>query len=108
MREESKDAATGVQIEVIPWLTDLLEEHGSGRARWREGIEPGDTVGALIARLHRSHARLAEAVFNLEEGHLTGLVNLLLNDRALELAGGVDAVLRDGDRLTLIPAYAGG
>ncbi|MCL5960612.1 MAG: MoaD/ThiS family protein [Chloroflexi bacterium] len=95
-------------IEIVPWLTDLLQERRSGRAQWRMEIRPQESVRGLLVRLHESHPRLAQAVYSLDEDRVTGLVNLLLNDRALELAGGLDAQLHDGDRVVLVPAYAGG
>lgn len=97
-----------VNIELIPWLTDLLDQPQSRRVSWKEEISQEESVRCLLSRLHHSYPRLMAAVYSVEYGRLTGRVNLILNDRALELAGGLDATLREGDRLVLVPAYTGG
>ncbi len=106
--EEAGESAEVVEIEVIPWLTDLLESRSSGRVRWREQIRAGETVRGLLLRLHESQPRLAAAVYDRDEARFAGRAHIIVNNRSLELAGGPDARLRDGDQLTLIPAYVGG
>ena len=97
-----------VTIEVIPWLTDFLDGRVSGRASWQEEVPVGSTVRELLGRLYATQPKLAATTYDRHGRDLTGRVNLILNDRLLELAGGLDAVLTDHDRLTLVPAYAGG
>ena len=97
-----------VTVEVIPWLTDYVDVKVSGRASWQEEMPTGSTVRDLLFQLHARHPKLAATTYDRDGRELTGHVNLIFNDRLLELAGGLDAVLTEHDRLTLVPAYAGG
>lgn len=97
-----------ITIEVIPWLTDYLDPKPSGRASWDEDVSPGATVRDALLQLFSTRTKLAAVSYDRQTADLTSVVNLALNDRLLELVGGLDAALAEGDRLTLIPAYAGG
>ena len=97
-----------ITVEVIPWLTDYLAPRPTGRAAWEEEIPAGATVRDALVQLFATRPKLATVTYDHQTTDLTGVVNLALNDRLLELAGGLNASLADGDRLTLIPAYAGG
>ncbi|MBI2953281.1 MAG: MoaD/ThiS family protein [Chloroflexi bacterium] len=108
MHKSPHPASIEIEIEVIPWLTELLDPPRAQRVKWREEIALGDPVCALLAVLNRSCPRLASAVYDPQAARLTGNAHIILNDRALELVGGLDALLHDGDRLVLVPAYVGG
>ncbi len=97
-----------IEVEIVPWLTDLLDQPRSGRIKWREEIDQAEPVRSFLIRMHQSYPQLAATMYSIEETRLTGRVNIILNDRALELIGGIDAPLQDGDRLILVPAYTGG
>jgi adenylyltransferase/sulfurtransferase len=62
-----------------------------------------EVLGALEARHPGLGARLLDG-----QGALRRHVNLFLNEDDLRGLGGLDAPVRDGDRLTVIPAMAGG
>ena len=54
-------------------------------------------IDERYALLYDAHAQL-----------LPEHVEVVLNDRVLDLQGGLDAVLHPGDTLTFLPAHAGG
>ena len=97
-----------VRIEVIPWLTSLLGSVASGRVILEERLPPGATVRRVLVRLGEEHPSLGNVLFDRDTGTLGWQVSVVLNDRLLELAGGLDAELRDGDTVTLLPAFQGG
>jgi molybdopterin converting factor small subunit len=62
-----------------------------------------DLLNALVAR-DNQYAHL----FDATTGRLPEHIEAVLNDRVLELQGGMSAPLKPGDVLTFIPAHAGG
>jgi molybdopterin converting factor small subunit len=68
---------------------------------------PGDHVGEFLARAvaHESGLLL---LFDPSAAHLPEHVEVVLNDRLLDLQGGLDAELHPGDVLSFLPAHAGG
>jgi molybdopterin converting factor small subunit len=66
-----------------------------------------ETVVDTLAALVRSDARYAH-LFDAATQTLPEHVEIVLNDRVLDLQGGLSAVLHDGDTLTFLPAHAGG
>jgi molybdopterin converting factor small subunit len=60
-----------------------------------------------LSRLVNADERYA-LLFDAQAQLLPEHVEVVLNDRVLDLQGGLDAVLRPGDTLTFLPAHAGG
>ncbi|MFH1140340.1 MAG: MoaD/ThiS family protein [Chloroflexota bacterium] len=99
---------TRIRLEVIPWLTRAFGAPGPGRLVREEEVEAGATVRDLFDRLASQYQGFAELVFDRHNQQLTGLVSVILNDRILELQGGLDTTFADGDTILLLPAYSGG
>ena len=70
-------------------------------------LESGSSVAQVLTRLVKADARYA-LLFDADEQSLPEHVEVVLNDRVLDLQGGLDAVLKPGDVLTFLPAHAGG
>jgi molybdopterin synthase sulfur carrier subunit len=66
----------------------------------------GATLTALITDLDAQYAGLAERL--LENGALRRFINIYINDEDVRFLGGLDAPLKDGDSVTILPAVAGG
>ncbi len=47
-------------------------------------------------------------LYDAQHQRLTEYVDVVLNDRLLDLQGGLDAALSPGDVLLFLPAHAGG
>ena len=60
-----------------------------------------------LSELVASDPRYAH-LFDRESQTLPEHVEVVLNDRVLDLQGGVNAALKRGDVLTFLPAHAGG
>jgi adenylyltransferase/sulfurtransferase len=67
----------------------------------------GATVGEVLAQVARTHPRLGARLLD-EAGHVRRYVGLFLGDEEVRELGGLAAPVRDGDRLSLVPAIAGG
>ena len=66
----------------------------------------GATLGALITDLDALYVGLGERL--LENGALRRFINIYINDEDVRFLGGLDAPLKDGDSVTILPAVAGG
>lgn len=67
----------------------------------------GKTVKEVIENLVKKYPELKPHILD-QNGEVRRFVNLFLNDRDIRFLGGVNAEVKDGDQLALIPAIAGG
>ncbi len=70
-------------------------------------LESAATVGAAVEELSRRFPGLRERLLD-DKGNLRRYVNLFRNDTDVRSAGGLTAALSEGDRLSVVPAIAGG
>ena len=66
----------------------------------------GATLSAVIADLDAKYVGLGERL--LENGALRCFINVYINDEDVRFLGGLDAPIKDGDSITVLPAVAGG
>jgi molybdopterin converting factor small subunit len=99
-----------VTLELRGALADRLAQLGQRRGTRtliHAATSPGTTVGELLERLARADERYG-LLFDVPTGRLPEHVEVVLNDRVLDLQGGLAARLQPGDVLTFLPAHAGG
>jgi molybdopterin converting factor small subunit len=107
---EKGAAVAEVTLEFRGFLAERLAALGSRRGTRTVAqlpIRPGATVAHLLADLVTRDERYA-LLFDAAERRLPEHVEVVLNDRVLDLQGGLDAALTEGDVLTFLPAHAGG
>ncbi len=66
----------------------------------------GANLGALIADLDANYPGIGERL--LENGALRRFINVYVNDEDVRFLGSLDAQVKDGDSVTILPADAGG
>ena len=66
----------------------------------------GANLGALIADLDANYPGIGERL--LEDGSLRRFINVYINDEDVRFLGSLDAQVKDGDSVTILPAVAGG
>jgi len=97
-------------LELHGFLADRLATLGTRRGT-RTLIQapatPGEHVGTLLSRLVAGDDRLG-LLYEADKQRLPEHVEVVLNDRLLDLRGGLEAELEPGDVLTFLPAHAGG
>ena len=76
----------------------------TGGAKSVEGS--GSTLSDLLSDLESRHGGLRERL--MDDGGLRRFVNVYLNDEDVRFLGGLDAPVKDGDTVTVLPAVAGG
>jgi adenylyltransferase/sulfurtransferase len=97
-----------VTLEVLSWLTPAFETDQRARLKLEQEVDPGATMRDLFKQLADQYPKLKGVIYDPDDGALTGQVSIIFNNRVLELAGGLDAKIQDGDSVVLLPAYAGG
>jgi MoaD family protein len=66
----------------------------------------GKTLSQLISSLDANFPGLGERL--LENGELRRFINIYINDEDVRFMGGLNANLKAGDSVTILPAVAGG
>jgi molybdopterin converting factor small subunit len=97
-----------VKLEVLSWLTPAFETDQRARLKLEQEVESGATMRDLFKQLADQFPKLQGLIYDPDDGALTGQVSIIFNNRVLELAGGLDAKIQNGDSVVLLPAYAGG
>jgi adenylyltransferase/sulfurtransferase len=67
----------------------------------------GATVGEVLRQVARAYPRLGDRLLD-EAGEVRRYIGVFLGDEEVRALGGMAAAVRDGDRLWLVPAIAGG
>ena len=66
----------------------------------------GSTLAEVITDLDTQYAGLGERL--LENGSLRRFINVYVNDEDVRFLGSLEAQIKDGDSITILPAVAGG
>ncbi|MFY7897885.1 MAG: MoaD/ThiS family protein [Candidatus Planktophila sp.] len=66
----------------------------------------GSTLSAVISSLDAQYAGIGERL--LENGALRRFINVYINDEDVRFLGSLEAPIKDGDSITILPAVAGG
>ena len=66
----------------------------------------GATLSAVISNLDSQYAGIGERL--LENGSLRRFINVYINDEDVRFLGGLEAPVKAGDSVTILPAVAGG
>ncbi len=66
----------------------------------------GSTLSAVISNLDGQYAGIGERL--LEDGALRRFINVYINDEDVRFLGSLEAEVKDGDSITILPAVAGG
>jgi molybdopterin synthase sulfur carrier subunit len=67
----------------------------------------GATIKAVLDDLEANHPGIAGQLYNAD-GSLHRFVNVYLNDEDIRFLGALDAEVREGDVVAILPAVAGG
>jgi MoaD family protein len=84
-------------------IPTILRTHTGGQ----KSVEAsGGTLAEVIEDLETSHGGLKARL--VKEGSLHRFVNVYVNDEDVRFSGGLEAAVKDGDTVTILPAVAGG
>ena len=97
-----------IRVEVMPWLSELLNASVARKAEMEESLEDGVTLRELLRQLCERHNGFGRMVFDRANDRLTGHAEVAVNGLLSDLAGGLDDPLHEGDIVTFIPGISGG
>lgn len=90
---------TAIEVRIPTILRPYTKEQKVVAAR-------GQTLSDIIADLDHQYPGIGERL--LEHGALRRFINLYVNDEDVRFLGGLDAPVKNGDSITILPAVAGG
>ncbi|MFQ6040904.1 MAG: MoaD/ThiS family protein [Candidatus Poribacteria bacterium] len=94
-----------VEVRITSWLGDVFLGQESKNLTLQ--IEADDTIIDLLNKLVAEDKCPSDVLFNAE-GRLRGYVRIIINGRFMELLDGLKTKLHNGDKVMLLPNYAGG
>jgi MoaD family protein len=85
-------------------LPAILRKHTGGEAK----VEvQGSTIRELLANLESAYPGVTGNVV-AEDGGLHRFINVYVNDEDVRYLGALDAPIKEGDTVSILPAIAGG
>jgi molybdopterin converting factor small subunit len=96
-----------IRLEILPWLSRAFEGEGAGRVVLERPIGEGARVRDVLDQLVADYPSFAAILYD-PDGGLARHVSVIVNNRLYELAGGLEARVRPGDTVSLLPAFSGG
>lgn len=101
-----------VTVEIWLWLGQALgadfESPSEMRSLKKEAIEEGTTICQLLGSLATRYPPIAQIVFDRRAERLYPHVVVNYNDHVISPHIVHDKVLKDGDKITILPVYGGG
>jgi len=101
-----------VTIEILMWLGkelgDDFESPSEMRSIKEVCVEEGVTIRQLLANLAARYCAIAHRIFDQQTKSMYTDVVVIYNDMVISPYVVHEQILRDGDKITIFPAYAGG
>lgn len=101
-----------ITIELWLWLGEELKGDFELRSEMcsarEEVIEEGISIGDLLTRLADRYHPIAQKIFDKREKRVCPNLVVTYNDRVISPHSVLEQVLKDGDKITIIPMYTGG
>jgi len=101
-----------VTIELWLWLGGELkgdfESPSEMRSIREEVVEEGTSIGDLLHSLANRYHPIRQRVFDIEDRRLRTDVVVTHNDRVTHPQTVLEQILKDGDKITIMPLYTGG
>ncbi len=91
-----------MKVKIFATLRQLV-----GAKEIEVGLEGGDTVGSVVARLVADYPVLEEHILD-DEGNLEAYINVFVNRRSIRFLDGLNTSLSEDDVLAIFPPVAGG
>ena len=97
-----------VRIEVFAWLTRYVGGDGGGRLFFTEEFDAGESLQTVVRRLTRRFPELDHVLWDVDSGQIGASVEIIVNDTFLGITHTLNSEVKDGDMITLLPAWDGG
>lgn len=101
-----------VTIELWLWLGEQLkgdfESPSAMRSLREEVVEEGTTIGDLLDKLANRFEPIGKQVFDIQQHRLLETLIATYNEQVISPDNFYQQILRDGDKITILPVYTGG
>lgn len=97
-----------ITIKLLSWLGEKAAKGAAGTLEVKLILNKGDTVSHILQRLEEDMPLLSGIITDPDHHMLQPDIGLIINDRLFDLAGGYDALLKEGDILLIFPAFSEG
>jgi len=97
-----------VVVEIVAWLTDHFDYAGEGRLVFNETVTQGTTVTGLVYILGNRYPAFGKEALEEWGKKLSGNIAVILNGSVVSSPAELDTQLKQGDVVTLLPAFVGG
>ncbi|MBM3264176.1 MAG: MoaD/ThiS family protein [candidate division Zixibacteria bacterium] len=67
----------------------------------------GDTIGAILQNMDASYPGIRERICD-DSGSVKRFINIYVNEEDIRFLQGTATQVKDGDRIAIVPAIAGG
>lgn len=85
-------------------LPTIMRKHADGSPSVQA---EGANLSALLADLEAKHPGITKNILS-EDGGLHRFINIYINDEDVRYLGSLDAEIKEGDVISILPAVAGG
>lgn len=93
--------------EVEVRVPTILRTYTKGAADVRVAVDDPATLGDVVAALDAAHPGIGARVLD-DAGNIRRFVNVYLDDDDVRFADGLGTPVKDGSKVSVIPAVAGG
>ena len=97
-----------ITIDIWSSVSHLFEFETRKRHSWEMEVEEGTTLAGVLEKLARDNPGFAKTMYKPGSNDPSGSVTVVINERLPELLDGFRTIMGEGDRITLVQAYAGG
>ena len=97
-----------IRLRILPWFSNLIAGEKSGELRFDFSLSEGSTFQDLLLAISSQRSDIAAILCDQDGGQVKYNAVVVINDRVIELVGGNQTLLRDGDVIMVMPAYSGG
>ncbi len=98
-----------IKLEIRPWLSDLInEKKESGPLVLEKEVAEGTTLSVVLQDLAKEHQKFGNAFYDPYTGQPSSSVAIVINQQVMPSLKKLDANLKDGDAITLMPFLDGG
>lgn len=97
-----------VTVEVMSWLKDDFGHKSTERLVFEETINQKTSIMDLVHQLAEKYPRFGRKAFSDPKQGIFDYCSVILNGSFLSAPSELDRDLKDGDKVTLSPAFYGG
>jgi molybdopterin converting factor small subunit len=97
-----------IQLKIPSFFAYLMHPGTSDCFVLERDLKKETTIRDLLTNIAFINAEFRKAVFNPDEGTVSDRIDIVLNQKLLNLPSEMDIKLNAGDVVTLLPTYSGG